>query len=81
MICVHNVVAASAVVGMLGREGMVIRQTFFPFVYYALFTASVGYFFVWSGSLGVVNAGTLIAAAIVIAAVIIIRRGVSASAR
>ncbi|MED5461551.1 MAG: L-lactate permease, partial [Pseudomonadota bacterium] len=81
MICVHNVVAASAVVGMLGREGMVIRQTFFPFVYYALFTASVGYFFVWSGSLGVVNAGTLIAAAIVIAAVIIIRRGVSALAR
>ncbi len=81
MICVHNVVAASAVVGMLGREGMVIRQTFFPFVYYALFTASVGYFFVWSGSLGVVNAGTLIAAAIVIAAVIIIRRGVSASVR
>ena len=81
MICVHNVVAASAVVGMLGREGMVIRQTFFPFVYYALFTASVGYFFVWSGSLGVVNAGSLIAAAIVIAAVIIIRRGVSAPVR
>ena len=26
MICVHNVVAASAVVGMLGREGLVIRR-------------------------------------------------------
>ncbi len=46
MICVHNVVAASAVVGMLGREGLVIRRTFFPFVYYALLTGTVGYFLV-----------------------------------
>jgi lactate permease len=43
MICVHNVVAASAVVGMLGREGLVIRRTFVPFVYYALLTGTVGY--------------------------------------
>lgn len=76
MICVHNVVAASAVVGMLGREGLVIRQTFFPFVYYALFTASVGYFVVWSGSMGPINAGSIVAVAIVIAAFIIIRRGI-----
>ncbi len=46
MICVHNVVAASAVVGMLGREGLVIRRTFFPFVYYALLTGTIGYFLV-----------------------------------
>ncbi len=46
MICVHNVVAASAVVGMLGREGLVIRRTFFPFVYYALFTGTIGYLLV-----------------------------------
>jgi len=43
MICVHNVVAASAVVGMLGREGIVIRRTFLPFVYYAGITALIGY--------------------------------------
>ena len=36
MICVHNVVAASAVVGLLGKEGAVIRMTVVPFVYYAL---------------------------------------------
>jgi lactate permease len=36
MICVHNVVAASAVVGLLGREGVVIRLTLLPFIYYAL---------------------------------------------
>ena len=79
MICVHNVVAASAVVGMLGREGLVIRRTFFPFVYYALFTAAVGYSLVWSGTTGPVNAGSIIAAAIVIAAILTIRRGTAGS--
>ncbi|MEJ8566412.1 L-lactate permease [Elongatibacter sediminis] len=43
MICVHNVVAACAVVGMLGREGLVIRRTFLPFVYYALLTGLAGF--------------------------------------
>lgn len=75
MICVHNVVAASAVVGMLGREGLVIRKTFIAFVYYALFTASIGYFLVWNKSLGAVNAGSLIAAIIVLAAIVTIVRG------
>jgi lactate permease len=75
MICVHNVVAASAVVGMLGREGLVIRRTFLPFVYYALFTASIGYFLVWSGSAGAINAGSLIAAVIVVIAIVTIWRG------
>lgn len=42
MICVHNVVAASAVVGLLGREGSVIRRTLLPFCYYALVTGAVG---------------------------------------
>ena len=75
MICVHNVVAASAVVGMLGREGLIIRRTFFPFVYYALFTGSLGYFLVWSGSIGAVNAGSIIAAGIILAAIVTIWRG------
>jgi len=75
MICVHNVVAASAVVGMLGREGLVIRKTFVAFMYYALFTASIGYALVWSGDLGPINAGSLIAVAIVLAAIVTIARG------
>ncbi len=74
MICVHNVVAASAVVGMLGREGLVIRHTFFPFVYYALLTGAIGYFLLWSGSYGAVNAGSLIAATIILAAIVTIWR-------
>ncbi len=43
IICVHNVVAASAVVGLLGREGAVIRITLVPFVYYAGIAGLVGY--------------------------------------
>jgi len=75
MICVHNVVAASAVVGMLGREGLVIRRTFFPFVYCALLTGASGYFLLWSGSLGALNAGSVIATAIILAAIVTIWRG------
>jgi lactate permease len=47
MICVHNVVAACAVVGLLGQEGAIIRRTLFPFLYYASFPAFVGYAIVW----------------------------------
>ena len=32
MICVHNIVAACAVVGLSGREGEVLRRTFWPFM-------------------------------------------------
>jgi len=61
IICVHNVVAASAVVGLVGKEGLVIRKTLIPFVYYALLAGSLGYSIVWSGQRGVFNAGTLMA--------------------
>ena len=42
VICVHNVVAASAVVGLVGREGEVIRKTIIPFFYYALTAGILG---------------------------------------
>ena len=71
MICVHNVVAASAVVGLLGREGTVIRMTVIPFVYYALLPGSVGYLAVSSG---LINVGTLIVALIAATAVYMIMR-------
>jgi len=34
MIAIHNVVAASATVGLLGREGATLRRTILPTVYY-----------------------------------------------
>lgn len=42
VICVHNVVAACAVVGLIGREGDVIRITFFVFLYYILVAGLLG---------------------------------------
>jgi len=36
MICVHNVVAASATVGLVGKEGALIRRVLFPLSYYLL---------------------------------------------
>jgi lactate permease len=75
MICVHNVVAASAVVGLLGKEGLVIRKTILPFVYYALFVGAVGYSVVWYSKNGALNLGTVIAGLIVIGAVAVISYG------
>jgi lactate permease len=34
MIAIHNIVAASATVGLLGREGRVLRMTIIPTIYY-----------------------------------------------
>jgi len=67
MICVHNVVAASAVVGLLGREGEVLRLTLLPFCYYALLAGSAGYAIVWHASVGWINAGSLLAITLIAA--------------
>jgi lactate permease len=42
MICIHNVVAATAVVNVVGREGEVIRRTFGPLVVYLLLAGLLG---------------------------------------
>lgn len=42
MICVHNVVAASAVVGLIGKEGHLIRKTLIPMTYYLIMAAILG---------------------------------------
>jgi lactate permease len=64
IICVHNVVAASAVAGLIGKEGSVIRKTLLPFFYYALITGSLGYGIV-NLSNGLFNAGFIMVALIV----------------
>ena len=74
IICVHNVVAASAVVGLVGREGAVIRKTLLPFFYYALLAGSIGYAIVWYGQAGLVNAGSVIALAIAGTAILLVAR-------
>ena len=42
MVAIHNVVAASATVGLLGREGVTLRKTVWPTLYYVLATGLIG---------------------------------------
>ncbi len=41
MVAIHNVVAASATVGLLGREGTTLRKTVWPTFYYILLTGVI----------------------------------------
>lgn len=49
MICVHNVVAASATVGFVGKEGALIRKVLFPMAYYVLAAGALGMGLIYSG--------------------------------
>jgi lactate permease len=73
IICVHNVVAASAVVGLVGKEGAVIHKTLLAFAYYALFSGAIGLGIVNLAN-GFFNAGFLLAAAIFACFVVAIAR-------
>ncbi|MCR9422247.1 L-lactate permease [Vibrio sp. RM-69-4] len=42
MIAIHNVVAASATLGLLGREGATLRKTIIPTFYYLVMTGLIG---------------------------------------
>ncbi|MEO2045944.1 MAG: L-lactate permease [Pirellulales bacterium] len=43
MIAIHNVVAASATVGLLGREGIILRKTILPTLYYVIVVGLLGF--------------------------------------
>ncbi len=43
MIAIHNVVAASATVGLLGKEGLVLRKTILPTLYYLTVVGLLGW--------------------------------------
>ena len=45
MITVHNVVAASATVGLVGCEGLLIRRTIVPMMYYVGVAGLIGLLF------------------------------------
>ncbi|MGL5335602.1 MAG: L-lactate permease [Enterovibrio sp.] len=42
MVAIHNVVAASATVGLLGREGATLRKTILPTIYYLVLAGIIG---------------------------------------
>jgi len=75
MICVHNVVAASAVAGLVGKEGAIIRLTLLPFTTYALLAGALGYAIVWHSRQGWINPGTFIVLLIAGAVVWLIAAG------
>ena len=47
MIAIHNVVAASATVGLLGQEGSTLRITILPTIYYVVFVGLLGLAAIW----------------------------------
>ena len=74
-ICVHNVVAASAVAGMVGHEGTVIRKTAFLFLYYVALAGSLGFTIAWTPALGFWNIGTWASAALLLIPLAAVIRG------
>ena len=52
IICVSNVVAAEATVGLIGREGLLIRQLLWPTLYYVGVAGLLGMLFVFGFALG-----------------------------
>lgn len=73
-ICVHNVVTASAVVGLFGQEGRIIRKTLYVFGYYALLLGAIGHNIVWWKKHGAMNAGTLALAALLLLGIFVLVR-------
>ena len=45
MICVHNIISASATVGLVGQEGALIRKTIMPMAYYLLVAGTISVLF------------------------------------
>lgn len=75
VICVHNVVAAAATVGLLGREGIIIRRTLVVFLYYAAFAGALGLAIIRYAEDGWMNAGTILLAAMLVGVAFLVRRG------
>lgn len=70
-IAIHNIVAASATVGLLGREGDLLRKTVIVTTYYCLAGGTVAYLFIHGVGL---NLGTLMLVLLVAGLAVIARR-------
>jgi lactate permease len=70
MLTVHNVVAAAATVGLIGREGDLMRKVAIPCAYYLLAAGTFTYLAVWGlgANPGTVMLGLLLAGAVAIVA-------------
>jgi lactate permease len=73
MLTVHNVVAAAATVGLIGREGDLMRKVAIPCLYYLTVAGLVSYVLVWGAG---ANVGTVGLAVVLVVFAIVIRAGV-----
>ncbi|WP_413377478.1 L-lactate permease [Alkalihalobacillus sp. 1P02AB] len=62
LICVHNVVSASATAGIVGKEGLLIRRLLIPLAYYLAFAGAIGYVYFYGVGF---NIGTIIIVGII----------------
>ncbi|MCV9994143.1 L-lactate permease [Paeniglutamicibacter sp. ZC-3] len=69
-ISIHNIVAASATVGLLGREGDLLRKTILVTVYYCLAGGVISFLFIHGLGL---NAGTVMLVLLLAALALIVR--------
>lgn len=73
-ICVHNVVAASAVVGLAGQESIVIRKTLVVFAYYVSLAGGLGYAIVWYSQDGFFSIGSAVVLGVYLTMALIVLR-------
>ncbi len=71
MITVHNVVAASAAVGLPGRVGGLVRKTILPMTYYLLLTGSLTSIWIYGLGFNTGTIGLVVLIAILIALAIV----------
>lgn len=69
-IAIHNIVAAAATVGLLGREGDLLRKTIIVTLYYCVAAGTISYLFIYGFG---INLGTFALIALVVALALIVR--------
>ena len=70
-IAIHNIVAASATVGLLGKEGDLLRKTILVTIYYCLAGGIVAFLFIHGLGL---NAGTIMLVLLIAGLALLVRR-------
>ena len=74
MITVHNIVAASATVGLLGREGDLIRKTILPTIYYCLMAGALSLVAIYGFGANLSTAWLLVVLLAIVGLVVVMRR-------
>jgi lactate permease len=74
MITVHNIVAASATVGLIGREGDLIRKTILPTIYYCLMAGAVSLVAIYGFGANLSTVWLLVVLASIAALIVLLHR-------